>query len=145
MNWHDAPHYVPRLSRIPIRDRWPVLFAMTVSSLSLLATAVTAGLALSQGTEPAAFGFGLAGMFAASLGMRTIIRWMLDAGETYPDYRYRRAVAEGPLVFAAARYAGERPQPQSMRPRQSIRPESLGDNVVVFDPTRARRKNRSIL
>lgn len=98
---------------------------------------------MSQGTEPAAFGLGLAGMFAASLGMLAIIRWMLDAGETYPNYRYRRDIAEGPSVFATAVYAGERPQPQSPHPRQSVRPESLGDNVAIFDPTRARRKNRS--
>ena len=128
-----------------MRDRWPVFFAMTVSSLAVLATAVTAGLALSQGTEPAAFGLGLAGMLAASLGMLAIIRWMLDAGETYPDYRYRRAVAAGPAGFASALDAGERLQPQSPPPRQSTRPESRGDNVVVFDPTRARRKNRSAL
>ena len=98
-----------------MRDRWPVFFAMTVSSLAVLATVVTAGLALSQGAEPAAFGLGLAGMLAASLGMLAIIRWMLDAGE-------RRAPAH-----------------------PSIRPESFDDNVVVFDPTRARRKNRRAL
>ncbi|HEV2264905.1 MAG TPA: hypothetical protein VGR79_10280 [Stellaceae bacterium] len=119
-----------------MRDRWPVFFAMTVSSLAVLATAVTAGLALSQGTQPAAFGLGIAGMLAASLGMLAIIRWTLDASETYPDYRYRRAVAAGPSGFARAMDAGE-------LPRQPVRPESLGDNVVVFDPTRARRKNRS--
>ncbi len=84
-------------------------------------------------------------MLAASLGMLAVIRWMLDAGETYPDYRYRRAVAAGPSGFASARYAGHRPQADSPRSRQSIRPESLGDNVVVFDPTRARRKNRGAL
>lgn len=128
-----------------MRDRWPVFFAMTVSSLAVLATAVTAGLALSQGTQPAAFGLGIAGMLAASLGMLAIIRWMLDAGETYPDYRYRRAVAAGPSGFATALYAGERPRSESSRRFQSTRPESLGDNVVVFDPTRARRKNRSVL
>lgn len=128
-----------------MRDRWPVFFAMTVSSLAVLATAITAGLALSQGTQPAAFGLGLAGMLAASLGMLAIIRWTLDAGETYPDYRRRRAVAAGPSGFAAAMYADERPQSESPRPRQPVRPESLGDNVVVFDPTRARRKNRHVL
>lgn len=37
-----------------MRDRWPVFFATTVSSLAVLA----------------------------------ISRWMFDAGETYPDYRY---------------------------------------------------------
>ncbi|MGH7249022.1 MAG: hypothetical protein ACREH9_13045, partial [Pseudomonadota bacterium] len=89
------------------------------------------------------FGLGLAGMLAASLGMFAIIRWMLDTGETYPDYRSRRAVAAGPAGFARALDAGERPQPQSARPRPSIRPDRLGDNVVVFDPTRARRKDRS--
>ena len=128
-----------------MRDRWPVFFAMTVSSLAVLATAVTAGLALSQGTAPAAFGLGVGGMLAASLGMFAIIRWTLDAGETYPDYRYRRAVAAGPAGFAHALDADERSQPPSARPRPSIRPESLGDNVVVFDPTRARRKNRRAL
>jgi len=128
-----------------MRDRWPVFFAMTVSSLALLATAVTAGLAVSQGTAPATLGLGLAGILAATFGLLAIIRWMLDAGETYPDYRYHRAVAAGPAGFANALGAGQRPQPQSARPRQSIRPEELGDNVVVFDPTRTRRKNRSAL
>ncbi|MDE1904569.1 MAG: hypothetical protein KGI46_11980 [Alphaproteobacteria bacterium] len=128
-----------------MRDRWPVFFAMTVSSLAVLATAVTAGLALSQGTAPAAFGLGLGGMLAASLGMFAIIRWTLDASETYPDYRYRRAVAAGPAGFAHALDAGERSSPPSAHPRPSIQPESLGDNVVIFDPTRARRKNRRAL
>ncbi|MGH6976129.1 MAG: hypothetical protein ACREEA_03210 [Stellaceae bacterium] len=126
-----------------MRDRWPVVFAMTVSSLAVLATAVTAGLALSRGAQLAVFGLGIAGMLAASLGMLAVIRWMLDAGETYPDYHYRRAVAAGPSGFATAPYAGERRQPESRRALQSIRPGSLGDNVVVFDPTRARRKDRS--
>lgn len=128
-----------------MRDRRPVFFAMTVSSLAVLATAVTAALALSQGTGPAVFGLGLAGMLAASLGMFAIIRWMLDAGETYPDYRNRRAVAAGPSGFATARYVGERPQSTSARLRRSIRPDSLGDNIVVFDPTRVRRRNRSVV
>ena len=126
-------------------DRWPVFFAMTVSSLAVLTTAIAAGLALLQGTQPAAFGLGIVGMLAASLGMLAIIRWTLDANETYPDYRYRRAVAAGPSGFATAMYAGERPQSESLRPRQPVRPETLGDNVVVFDPTRARRRNRGAL
>lgn len=123
-----------------MRDRWPIFFAMTVASLAVLATAVTAGLALSQGTAPAAFGLGVGGVLAASLGMFAAIRWMLDAGETYPDYRYRRAAAAGAASFARVLDAGERQQPARRHP--AIRPESLGDNVVVFDPTRARRKNR---
>jgi len=57
-----------------MRDRWPVVFAMTVSRPAVLVTTVTAGLALSQGTEPAAFALGIAGMLAASLGMLAIIR-----------------------------------------------------------------------
>src|SRR5487761_384549 len=83
-----------------MRDRWPVFFAMTVSSLAVLATAITAGLALSQGTQPAAFGLGLAGMLAASLGMLAIIRWTLDAGETYPDIA---AAAPSPRVLPGLR------------------------------------------
>lgn len=128
-----------------MRDRWPVFFAMTVSCLAVLATAIAAGLALLQGTQPAAFGLGIVGMLAASLGMLAIIRWTLDASETYPDYRYRRAVAAGASGFAAAMYAGERSQSESLRPHQPVRPENLGDNVVVFDPTRARRRNRGAL
>ena len=96
-----------------MRDRWSVFLAMTVSSVAVLATAATAGLALSQSKEPAALALGLAGMLAASFGMLAIIRWVLDAGETYPDYRYRRAVAAGPAGFARVLDASEGPQPQS--------------------------------
>jgi len=118
-----------------MRDRRPIYFALTVSSLAVLATGVAAGLALSLGTQPAAFGLGIAGMLAASLGLLAIIRWMLDAEETYPDYRYRRAVAAGPTAFATALDANDRPPVQIQH-----RAQSLGDNIVVFDPTRARRK-----
>jgi len=123
-----------------MRDRWPIYFALTASSLAVLATGVAAGLALSLGTQPTAFGLGIAGMLAASLGLLAIIRWMFDADETYPDYRYRRAVAAGPSVFATAVHDNDRLHMQM--PRQ---PQSLGDNVVVFDPTRARRKHQHTL
>lgn len=128
-----------------MRDRWPIYFALTVSSLAVLATGVAAGLALSLGTQPAAFGLGIAGMLAASLGLLAIIRWMLDADEVYPDYRYRSAVAAGPSAFAIAPHANDRRQLQIPRRPQPVRPQSFGDNVVVFDPTRARQKNQRAL
>lgn len=128
-----------------MRDRWPVFFALTVSSLAVLATGVTAGLTLSLGTQPAAFGLGVVGMLAASLGLLAIIRWMLDADETYPDYRYRRAIAAGPSSFAAVMHADDRRKTEMPRPPQPVRPESFGGNVVVFDPTRARRKKQRVL
>lgn len=123
-----------------MRDRWPMFIALTVSTMAVLATGITAGLAFTMGTQPAALSLGAIGVVAASAGLLAIIRWMLDAEETYPDYRYRRAVAAGPASFVAAVAAGDAPQPATVSRRRRLRPESLGDNVVIFDPARARRK-----
>lgn len=124
-----------------MRDRWPIFIALTVSSLAVLATGVTAGWAFTMGTQPAALTLGAVGIVAASAGLLAIIRWTLDAEETYPDYRYRRAVTAGPPAFAAAmgsRVARSSPAIQ-LRPLQ---PEGLGDNVVIFDLAR-RKKPRA--
>ncbi|HVA35883.1 MAG TPA: hypothetical protein VNG52_06565 [Stellaceae bacterium] len=123
-----------------MRDRWSVFIALTVSSLAVLATGVTAGVALSVGTQPAALGLGAFGIVAASAGLLAIIRWMLDAEETYPDYRYRRAVAAGPASFAAVMTGNEAPRPQPLHQARPAPPENLGDNVIAFDPARARRR-----
>lgn len=123
-----------------MRDRWPVFIALTVSSLAVLATSVMAGLAFSLGTQPAALGLGVFGIVAAAAGLLATVRWMLDADQTYPDYRYRRAVAAGPAAFAAVLHAGESSPTERPRSAAPVRPEKLGDNVVVFDPTRVRRR-----
>ncbi|MGH6968018.1 MAG: hypothetical protein ACREEL_10240 [Stellaceae bacterium] len=123
-----------------MRDRWPVFIALTVSSLAVLATGVTAGLAFSLGTQPVALGLGVFGIVAAATSLLATVRWLLDADQTYPDYRYCRAVAAGPAAFAAVLHAGETSRPELPRSAAPARPENLGANVVVFDPTRARRR-----
>ncbi|MDE2229996.1 MAG: hypothetical protein KGL11_13290 [Alphaproteobacteria bacterium] len=123
-----------------MRDRWPVFIALTVSSLAVLATGTAAGLALSAGTQPIALALGAGGLTAASAGLLAVVRWMRDAGETYPDYRYRRAVAAGPAAFATVMTANDAPRRPAPRPTLARRPDSLGDNVIVFDPLRARRR-----
>ena len=121
-----------------MRDRWPLFVALAVSSLAVLATGVTAGLAFAMGTEPAAVTLGGVGVVAASAGLLAVIRWMLDAEETYPDYRYRRAVAAGPAPFATAIAGSATPVARLPLLWSGI----LDDNVVVFDPNRARRKKQ---
>jgi hypothetical protein len=123
-----------------MRDRWPMFIALTVSSLAVLATGVTAGLALSIGTQPTTLGLGVFGIVAASAGLLAIIRWMLDAEETYPDYRYRRAVTAGPASFAAVMTGDDPPRPLRLRRARPVQPEKRGDNIIVFDPARARRR-----
>ena len=128
-----------------MRNRWPIFIALTVSSLSVLATGVTAGLAFSFGTQPAALVLGVFGTVAAWIGLLAIVRWMLAADEAYPDYRYCRAVAAGSAAFAASLRAHD-PMPPVLAGRSSpARSESLGDNVIVFDPAYARRKQHRAL
>lgn len=128
-----------------MRNRWPIFVALTASSLSVLATGVTAGFAFSFGTQPAALALGLFGTVAASIGLLAIVRWMLAADDAYPDYRYRRAVAAGPAAFAAALQARDTVRPVVARRPLPARPETPGDNVIVFDPARARHKQRQAL
>jgi hypothetical protein len=123
-----------------MRDRWPMLIALTVSSLAVIATGITGGLAFTMGTQPAALTLGAIGIVVASAGLLAIIRWMLDAEEIYPDYRYRRAVPTGPTFLTSAITSDDAaPSPTAKRTRL-LRPEGLGDNVVIFDLARARRK-----
>lgn len=119
-----------------MRDRGPVIIAMTVSTIAVLATCVGAFLALAYATRPVAFGIGGAGLAAALLGLFAVVQWMRDAAETYPDYRYHRALSGGLSGLHPPAPASET-APAGPRAKAS-----LGDNVVMFDPLRARRKHR---
>ncbi len=123
-----------------MRDRWPMFIALTVSSLAVVATGITGGLAFTMGTQPAVLTLGATGIVVASAGLLAVVRWMLDAEAIYPDYRYRRALATGLVSLTAATTGDDSPPPPAAGRTQPLRPEGLGDNVVIFDVARARRK-----
>jgi hypothetical protein len=126
-----------------MRDRWPMFVALTVSSVAVLATGVTAGLVVVMDMQPAALTLGAIGVIAASLGLLAVIRWLLDAAEIYPDYNYRRPAAASSVSFVGATVANEAPTPTPAWRAPPLRPDALGDNVIIFDP--ARRKTRRAL
>ena len=141
-----------------MNDRWPATLAMTVCSMAVLSAGVAAFMALAFASQPVALSFGGLGLIAAFLGLFAIIQWVRQAEETYPDYRYYRALqAKGRLADRVPEAANQDvPQPA---PEQAIEAPPLrgvvncytqaaesfaapgisGDNVVIFDPTRARR------
>lgn len=120
-----------------MRDRGPVIAALTVSTLAVLATALGAVLAAVYATRPVAFGIGGAGLAAACLGLIAVVQWMRDAEETYPDYRYYRAHsgAGGFQPAAPVADADAEPAPEAPAPR--------GDNVIPFDRRRALRQRKT--
>lgn len=119
-----------------MRDRGPVIAALTVSTLAVLATGLGAVLAVVYATRPVAFGIGGAGLAAACLGLIAVVQWMRDAEETYPDYRYYRAHS-APGFRAAAPVAEIVNQPAPTTPA------ARGDNVIPFDRRRALRKRKT--
>lgn len=119
-----------------MRDRFPVIAALTVSTLAVLATGLGAVLAVIYATRPVAFGIGGAGLAAACLGLIAVVQWMRDAEETYPDYRYYRAhPARGFRAAPPVAEIANQPVPEAPVPR--------GDNVIPFDRRRALRKRKS--
>jgi hypothetical protein len=145
-----------------MNDRWPATLAMTVCSLALLSAGVAAFMALAFASQPVALSFGGLGLVAAFMGLFAIIQWVRQAEETYPDYRYYRALqAKGRLadrVLEAANQDGPERAPEQA-PEKAIEapplrgvvnyhtqaaeafeaPRISGGNVVMFDPARARR------
>jgi hypothetical protein len=120
-----------------MRDRGPMIAALTVSTIAVLASCIGAVLPVLYAARPVAFGIGGAGLAAACLGLIAVVQWVRDAEETYPDYRYYNAHTgrRGFLEMApAAETANEAPP---------AAPAGLGDKVIPFDRLRAQRKRKS--
>ena len=139
-----------------MNDRWPATLAMTVCSMAVLSAGVAAFMALAFASQPVALSFGGLGLIAAFLGLFAIIQWVRQAEETYPDYRYYRAVqAKGRLAGRVPEAANrDGPAPEQAIEEPPLRgvvydrdpaadppeaPRISGGNVVIFDPARARR------
>jgi hypothetical protein len=143
-----------------MNQRWPVVLAILVSTVTVLASGVAAFLALSYAAEPVALGLGGLGLIAAFLGLFAVIQWVRQAESAYPDYPQQRAPRRADPFFAdmALAAANERGaervalssaalapalKPAAMPPRSPLRvvkPPFWGDNVVLFDRRRPRRR-----
>lgn len=140
-----------------MNQRWPIVLAILVSTITVLATGVAAFLALSDGAQPAALGLGGLGLIAAFLGLLAIIQWVRLADEAYPDYRSQPTAPRRDPFFAemALATANERcverktmasahvvkPAMPPARPSlRVVRAPFWGDNVVLFDRRRPRNR-----